>query len=242
LDSVGRIKEIWRYPVSSLGGERLTKADLTGSGLAGDRQYALIDLASGLPAVPEKDRRWRKALHLTAKSTAGKFPAIYFPEDRCHALNDPLLNEALSDYFGFHTGVATYDPGESQFNFPLTQYRHHLAPVHLLTTSSLDQLAKLLQVETVDSRRFRPTALIELSQDSGFAENKWTGRRLQLGATELIVREETTRCGMILISQPGLDEDPEILRTILRHNKRNLGTYCSVERTGTIQVGDELFI
>ncbi len=67
-------------------------------------------------------------------------------------------------------------------------------------------------------------------------------KRLRLGAIDLTVREETKRCGITFISQPGLDEDPEILRNILRHNKRHLGIYCSIENTGAIHVGDELFI
>jgi hypothetical protein len=45
---------------------------------------------------------------------------------------------------------------------------------------------------------------------------------------------------MTFIGQPGLDEDPDILRTILRHNKRHLGIYCSVSSAGTITVGDQI--
>jgi hypothetical protein len=44
------------------------------------------------------------------------------------------------------------------------------------------------------------------------------------------------------VSQPGLEEDPEILRKILRNNKRNLGIYCSIALSGTIALGDEVFV
>ena len=60
-------------------------------------------------------------------------------------------------------------------------------------------------------------------------------------AIELTAQEGTKRCGVVFIAQPGLEEDAEILRSILRLNKRNLGIYCSIDGTGTIELGDELY-
>ena len=242
MHPIGRIKEIWRYPVSSVGGERLLSASLSAAGVAGDREYGLIDFASSMPATPEKDQRWRKALDLQALCVAGQLPTIFFPNRHSYPLDDPSLNSALSDYFGFATAIAAYDHIGKHSGFPLTHHRHHFYPVHLLTTSSLDHLANLRQVEKLDSRRFRPTVLIETNGDKGFLENQWIGKGLRLGSIDLMAHELTKRCGMTFISQPGLEEDPEILRNILRHNKRNLGIYCSIESAGTLEVGDELFV
>ena len=69
MDPVGRIAEIWRYPVSSVGGERMLFTGVTAIGLAGDRQFALIDVETGRPAAPEFEVRWRKALALHAVYT-----------------------------------------------------------------------------------------------------------------------------------------------------------------------------
>ena len=80
------------------------------------------------------------------------------------------------------------------------------------------------------------------SVGSGFLEKEWIGRHLRLGTIDLTAQEETKRCGITLISQPGFDEDPDVLRTILRHNKRNLGIYCSIDNLGSIQLGDTLSI
>ncbi|MET0675468.1 MAG: MOSC domain-containing protein [Bradyrhizobium sp.] len=234
--------EIWRYPLSSVGGERVHSAELNATGVAGDRQYGMIDLATGRAVAPEKDHRWRKALHLEAKSVAGKLPTIVFPDGHSYALNDRSLDGALSDYFGVATAVAAYDREEGHFDFPLTEHRTQHFPLHLLTTASLRHLAGLRQVEAIDSRRFRPSVLIETSEGAGFLEDRWVGRRLRLGAVDLTAREATKRCGMTFVSQPGLEDDPEILRNILRHNKRNLGIYCTIDSIGTIQVGDGLFI
>lgn len=40
---LGRVEQIWRYPVKSLGGERLARAQATEDGLAGDRCWTLWD-------------------------------------------------------------------------------------------------------------------------------------------------------------------------------------------------------
>ena len=63
-----------------------------------------------------------------------------------------------------------------------------------------------------------------------------------LETSNLTAQEATKRCGMTLIAQPGFEDDPEILRSIVRHNNRRLGIYCSIDRIGTLAVGDELSI
>jgi len=41
--------------------------------------------------------------------------------------------------------------------------------------------------------------------------------------------------------QPGLSEHPDILRTIVRQNRRNLGIYCTIDTPGLIAVGDAAY-
>ena len=240
LTVVGRILEIWRYPVSSLGGEQLSFADVSTAGVADDRRFGLIDPISGMPAAPEKHARWRDALHLQARSVAGHLPDIVFPDGQCCSVSDPLLNARLSDYFGFPVAIAAHQPIDGYSHFPHAPYRHEHFAIHVLTTSSLTRLAELRQVDTVDVRRFRPTVLIDTNDTSGFVEKTWIGKELHLGAVALHAKEETTRCGMTFISQPGVEDDPEILRTILRNNKRHLGINCSVAIGGRLRVGDSL--
>jgi uncharacterized protein YcbX len=239
---VGRIAEIWRYPVSSLGGERLSDAGLTAAGITGDRQFALVDAATGLPAAPEKHARWRKALHLHAQCAAGALPTITFPDGSCCPVDDMALNGMLSDYFGFATAVAAHQPVVGHPDFPRTAHRDAHFPVHALTTASLNRLAELRQVETVDVRRFRPTVLIE-TDAVGFVEKQWIGHNLRIGGgVRLQAIEETTRCGMTFIEQPGVADDPDILRTILRHNRRHLGINCTIDRFGSLREGDDVVL
>ena len=106
LRLAGRITEIWRYPISSVGGERVSRANLRPDGVDGDRQYGLIDATTGMPAVPEMDVKWRKALHLGARTSDSGIPIIAFPDGQHVSINNELLNHILTDYFGFATAIA----------------------------------------------------------------------------------------------------------------------------------------
>ena len=43
---VGTVRELWRYPVKSLGGESLAAARVSKQGLVGDRVWAFVDAGS----------------------------------------------------------------------------------------------------------------------------------------------------------------------------------------------------
>lgn len=47
MSVVGRVTEVWRYPVKSMGGELLQRAAVGGRGIPGDRGWALRDEAAG---------------------------------------------------------------------------------------------------------------------------------------------------------------------------------------------------
>jgi hypothetical protein len=48
---IGHIKEIWRYPVESLGGEIIKEATLDDFGMIGDRYFPILPI----PAVGKQD-------------------------------------------------------------------------------------------------------------------------------------------------------------------------------------------
>ena len=43
----GSVAALWRYPVKSMMGEELNSSELTDRGLLGDRQFAVVDRATG---------------------------------------------------------------------------------------------------------------------------------------------------------------------------------------------------
>jgi uncharacterized protein YcbX len=54
---LGVVQELWRYPVKSMLGERLTATTVTESGLLGDRAYALRDTCDGKIATAARPAR-----------------------------------------------------------------------------------------------------------------------------------------------------------------------------------------
>ena len=126
-----------------------------------------------------------------------------------------------------------------------------LFPVTLLTTSTLEELNKLSPETCFDRRRFRMNLIINTS-DKGFVENDWVGRALSIGDTLRIrVALPDPRCVMTTLAQDDLPGDNEVLRTLTKHNRLQVGdagqfpcagVYAVVEVPGIIRRGDHLTI
>ncbi|MGF0537943.1 MOSC domain-containing protein [Agrobacterium sp. ES01] len=243
MKSIGRILELWRYPVSSLPGELCQALDAQPGGIIGDRRFALFDAETGLAASPEREPRWRPALFLTCGHDETGHVCIGLPGETAMRLNDPALPDALSGYFGFSVNIGSYEATDEPLDrqLPVVSNRYDVSDIHIVTTASLTQLADIGAFAELDQRRFRPTILVETPEADGFVENDWIGRTLHIGDTVLKVTEPAKRCGMTMIAQPGIAEQPEVLRHILRYNRRNLGVYCAVQNAATLSVGLDVY-
>ncbi|MBP1853241.1 MOSC domain-containing protein [Rhizobium halophytocola] len=242
LDGIGKVLEVWRYPVSSLAGERCETISVSPAGIAGDRRFGLFDQRTGLSAAPEQEPRWRPALFLSATLGEETLPQIWFPDEGPFWLDDSTLQQRLTGYFGFPVAVGAYGGMEdhADYRFPVISNRYTPEHLHLVTTTSLAHLAAIGAFAELDARRFRPSVLIETQGEGEFVENAWIGKDLRLGAMQVTVTEPTKRCGMTLVAQPEIGEEPNVLRNILRHNKRNFGAYARVSEPGEIAVGDRV--
>ena len=49
------ISELWRYPVKSLQGERVSSSELTSEGVLGDRGYAIFDVETGFGLTARRE-------------------------------------------------------------------------------------------------------------------------------------------------------------------------------------------
>src|SRR5277367_2968199 len=47
MRAIGTVKEIWRYPVKSMAGERMQRANVSARGIYGDRGWAIRDEKAG---------------------------------------------------------------------------------------------------------------------------------------------------------------------------------------------------
>jgi uncharacterized protein YcbX len=122
-----------------------------------------------------------------------------------------------------------------------------LAPMHVVTTSSLDELARRQPASRFVPQRFRPNVVIT-APDDGFIENGWVGATLRLGDdASLNVMMPTMRCVMTTLAQGDLPEDRGVLRAATDHNRIEIsglghwacvGAYAAVLSPGAIRVGD----
>lgn len=87
---IGQIKELWRYPVKSLGGESCEQLELEVRGAVGDRHWAVYD-----PQAPviRNAKQWPKLLSL--KASYLQEPSA---EDRGENVRPVRLSNAAGDY------------------------------------------------------------------------------------------------------------------------------------------------
>lgn len=124
---------------------------------------------------------------------------------------------------------------------------YDLAVLHVLTTSTLDKLAELAPDADFDPRRYRPNLLLDAGAP-GFTEDEWVGQTLAVGAgLQMDVTMLTMRCIMTTLAQRDLVADPTTLRTVAKHNRKEIpglgtwacaGVYAGVSAGGTVHVGD----
>lgn len=149
-------------------------------------------------------------------------------------------DEPLPDLAMFAQNVHSQEILE--FTSPLGTY-FDAFPLHLLTTASLAELARINPAANFDVRRFRPNFLIK-SNDKvrGFDETTWAGRTLRVGEARIKIEMPTVRCVMPTLDQKTLPKDPSVLRTIVKHAGQNVGLYATVSHSGRIATGDEIVL
>ncbi|MDX3978847.1 MOSC domain-containing protein [Shinella sp.] len=227
----GTASELWRYPVSSLTGERLETADLDDTGIAGDRLWGLFDADSAAVAAPESERRWRPVPGLRSRIGADG-PEISQDGTTWHAVPSPPADKTASDHLGFPVRFRSFGEADAAPRYD----RGHL---HILTTASLARLQALLPAAIIDTRRFRPNILVETDEnDVDFVEQSLIGKALRIGAATVDITEPCTRCAFTALGQPGIPFDKDVLHTIARHGGGGFGVLAKVLSPGRISRGD----
>src|SRR5438046_4287440 len=121
-----------------------------------------------------------------------------------------------------------------------------LFPMSVVTTATFDRLNELRPQSRFDTRRFRMNAIVR-TDPGGFPDNDWVGHVLGIGDTvRLKIAAHDARCVMTTLAQDDLPNDPEILRTLARHNWLQVGAgqlpcagvYAVVMVPGTVRAGD----
>jgi uncharacterized protein len=240
MDELGSVTELWRYPASSLAGERLQAISVGPKTIEGDRLFGLVDVSDNEIARPDRDMKWHKVPRIRTRLTRNRELEVAIPGGGWLAALGAESDRAVSAYLGFEASIRPFHRENAAPGYcgPLTAERYRKAPIHLLTTASLAQLKALHPEGAADPRRFRPNIVVDMAAIEGsFPETEWIGRKLAIGDVLLTVSEPCRRCGFTIIAQDGFDSDPAILRNLVRHNAHNLGVYCTVDRPARVEIG-----
>ncbi len=243
--TLGRVAEIWRYPVNGLQGERLEESRVLSTGVPGDHLYALRSVRSNRILDPKSYLfSWGESLghpamlELTARLSGDPEGEHEVTIETSGATvcttNDPEMNRLVSASLGDDVELVRYPRiVESRVRAGRT--------LHLLSTASLAHMTRAYPKGAFDVRRFRPNILVATEQDlQGCVEDGWVGRDIELGDLRLRVEKPNARCKVTTMGQPGIVEDAQILQTIQGVHGGSLGVMCTAIAEGILRVGDRV--
>jgi uncharacterized protein YcbX len=236
---IGHVEAIFRYPVKSMGGERLEVARLGWHGLDGDRRLAFrrIDDRSGFPWL-----------------TATKLPDLLLfapqrPEDGAQGdlpthvrtpdgAEMPVFGEDLATEVGHRHGAPVQ----------MIRLNHGVFDEACISVITLDTVCEIgrLAGRSSDVRRFRPNIVVRSLRSVPFQEDEWLGGVLSFGEGDegptITVTMRDVRCSMVNLDPDSARPAPEVLKAIVRANQNNAGIYGTVNRTGGLAVGQSILL
>jgi uncharacterized protein len=239
---------LWRYPVKSMQGEALEKAELLDFGLAGDRRYAVRAEESGRILSAKREGRL-----LTARAARPEALEISLPTGETLSGLGAATDAALSAWLDRPVGLVEAQPDdvptfESQIDMadddsPSVTWQGRpdafvdSSPLHLITTASLRCMEAQRPDLDWDIVRFRPNLVLDASGDERI-EDGWVGRRGSLGEVQLEIIKRCTRCVMVTRPQPGgVDRQLGVLTHLSHAAQSTLGVLARVLRPGPVKLG-----
>ncbi len=255
------VKSLWRYPVKSMMGETLRSTTITEKGIHGDRASALIDIETGKIVSAKNPRLWPNMFSFhsryenldnsnNVRITLPDGTIVNSDDDNADSLlssalgkkvkfisqvpNDPQLEEYWPDIDSLDNRDIVTDEDMPKGTF------YDLAIIHLLTTSTLDELSRLYPEGRFEPKRFRPNIIVS-TEEKGFVENYWIGKIVSIGdEVKLRITDHCPRCVMTTLEQGDLPKDTTILKTAVKHNNAHIGVYAEVINGGVIKCDDKL--
>jgi hypothetical protein len=238
LTEIGHVDAIFRYPVKSMGGERLEVADLGWHGIDGDRRLAFrrMEDRSGFPWL-----------------SAGKLPDLvrYAPLRRDDDPDDlpthirtpdgkemPVFGEELAAEVGRRYGAPVQ-------MMQLKQGIFDEASISVIASDTVNEIGQLAG-RSLDVRRFRPNIVVRLLRPGAFQEDEWVGGALSFGEGDdgpaISVTMRDVRCSMVNLDPDSASPAPEVLKAVVRANQNKAGVYGTVIRVGLVAIGQTVFL
>jgi len=239
LTEIGYVEAIFRYPVKSMGGERLEAANLGWHGLEGDRRLAFrrLDDRGGIPWL-----------------TASKLPdlLLFAPQRRQDGAQGdlpthirtpngeemPIFGEDLATEVGRRYG----SPVQMMH---LKNGIFDDASISVIASDTVHEIGRL-SGRSLDVRRFRPNVVVRLLRSLPFQEDEWVGSVLSFGegddAPAITATMRDLRCSMLNLDPDSASLAPEVMKAIVRANQNNAGVYGAVTRVGRVAVGQPILL
>lgn len=247
------IRELWIYPVKSLGGVRVETAAITRAGsLALDREWIVVDTDSkmvwqgDIPQMTlvrvELDKRFivlsmdgHYALRMSRRHDGAKVSVSMYKRLFAGIDAGDIASEWLSGALGAKVRLVRIGAAAHRWS--------GLNPVHVVSDASLTALNEALVEQgddAVAAMRFRPNVILA-GGDAYFEERNAV---LNFGAASLALREPCVRCELPNISLVDASRGKQPLKIIGRLSQyrplakpASFGTYCAASgaelRTGS---------
>jgi len=236
---IGQVEAIFRYPVKSMGGERLEVAELGWYGLVGDRRLAFrrIDNRSGMPwlTASKLPDLLLFAPHRREDGAEGDLPThVRTPDGE----EMPVFGEDLATEVGRRHGAPVQ----------MMQLRHGIfdeASISVIASDTVREIGRLAG-RSADVRRFRPNVLVRLLRSVPFQEDEWVGGVLSFGegddAPAIAVTMRDGRCSMVNYDPDSASPAPEVMKAVVRAHQNTAGIYGTVTRIGRLAVGQTIIL
>ncbi|HVW42887.1 MAG TPA: MOSC N-terminal beta barrel domain-containing protein [Amycolatopsis sp.] len=249
-----RVTTLRRYPVKSMLGEDVAALAVNEHGAVGDREFALIDVATGRVATAKHPRLWRSLLQCAAGGDPGRV-RITLPDGRSVRVADGV-DELLTELLGRHVRLSGERPAGASVERPApedvlergvdapvefatleigqgTPGRSFVdyAPLHLVTTATLRHVG-------VEAVRYRPNLVVTTPPGfPPFTENEWAGRELTVGdrangAVRLRGLIPTPRCSVPTLEHGELSRAPQAVRRPMAENRVDVPGFGKVPCVG----------
>lgn len=203
------VQQLWRYPVKSMAGEGLERAELAADGVAGDRLVVVHDERGILTS-----RTRPQLLGLQATLGAG---------------GEPLVDGVPASSDGAAALVSLAAGADARLAVLDTPARFDVLPLLVATDGAIRAFGR-------DGRRLRPN--IVLGGVDGLAERDWEGARLRIGEAVIRLDSLRARCVMTTFHPDTLVQDVDVLRDINARFGGKLALNAAVEAPGAIALGD----
>src|SRR5215207_1935551 len=240
MSVAGSVAEIWRYPVKSMGGERLAQSAIAARGLHADRMWAVRDAELDTFTTA---RRWPVLLQCSARfaedpadRSAGPGDVldviVTFPDGSEVPSSEPAIHDRLSEVIGkparleslpalsekrrYRAAQATKADIRRQFTIPDGE------PLPDFSMFPVRKLAELARYATPVGALYDAYPILLMTRASlralaERAEFDWCGGRLRAPNVTFDADIPALRCSIPTRQQGDLPADPGILRTINAH-------------------------